>query len=241
MITKAQVKHIQSLEDKKNRTLYGEFVVEGDKMVTELIQSGLTVKYVYAVKEWIDAKQFTNSAIETVIVEDFELSRISSLKTPNKVLAVAQIPVYKNNDHTLALLLDGIQDPGNLGSIIRIADWYQIPAIYCSESCADAFNAKVIQASMGSVFRIPVIKCNLVEFVQSHTNTATYASVLQGKDVNTFDTIKEGFIIIGNESNGISEELQKLSRHKITICRKGHAESLNAAVATGIICHCMLS
>ncbi len=241
MITKAQVKHIQSLDDKKYRHEHGQFVVEGDKMVTELLSSDLNIIELYALEEWFKSNDIRDKKTTLIPVQPFELERISSLTTPNKVLAIASMPVWPSSIATLAILLDGIQDPGNLGSIIRIADWYAIDTVYCSENSADAFNAKVIQASMGSVFRIRVEKCDLIHLIKLNSDIPSYVTVLEGKDINLFSKITRGFIIIGNESKGVREEIKNLSHHKISIKRKGLAESLNAAVATGIICHCMLS
>ncbi len=241
MITKAQVKHIQSLDDKKYRNEHHEFVVEGEKMVLELLQSEFRVHQVFALPSWISENNKFLSTINTEVIELFELERISSMKTPNKVLAVAGIPLAKNTEAKLALLLDGIQDPGNVGSIIRIADWYNMDAVYCSETCADVFNPKVIQASMGSIFRMHVKVCDIEKLLNEQKDIPSYVSVLYGEDVNSYSKINKGYIIIGNESKGVSQKIISSATHKISIQRKGRAESLNAAVATGIICHCMLS
>ncbi len=241
MITKAQVKHIQSLDDKNYRYEHKQFRVEGDKMVRELIKSNLVIKELFALQDWIDRNQSLNTEITMTPIEPFELEKISLLTTPNKVLAIAELPDRTHVTSDWALLLDGIQDPGNLGSIVRIADWYDIPTIYCSESCADAYNAKVIQASMGSIFRIHVQKCDLEKVLIENKAMPVYVCVLDGTDVNSFRELEKGFIVIGNESKGVSEQLIALSQHRVSILRKGRAESLNAAVAAGIICHCMLS
>jgi TrmH family RNA methyltransferase len=240
MITKAQVKHIQSLDDKKYRTLHQQFVVEGEKMVEELLSSNLKIRTIFATKEWFSRNEISDS-IEVYQLELYELERISFLKTPHHVLATAMLPKSTTVQFDLALLLDDLQDPGNLGSIIRIADWYNIQGIYCSEKCVDAFNTKVIQASMGSIFRVQVQKCDLLKLVTSNKDIPSYAATFQGTDINSFTKIKKGFIIIGNESKGINEALIKASTNRISILKKGKAESLNAAVATGIICHCLLS
>src|SRR6185295_2265950 len=134
----------------------------------------------------------------------------------------------------ITLALDTIQDPGNLGTIIRIADWFGIHAIICSESCADMFNPKVVQSSMGSLGRVKLMYTNLVEWLQLNINISIYAASLNGKHVDNFMGLKEGIILIGNESRGISYEIMQMAIEKITIPKTGHAESLNAAVATGI-------
>lgn len=241
MITKSQVKHIQLLADKKYRHEHRLFVVEGEKMVNELLASGLRIDSLYALPEWIDRHEAMISGLQVVAVRPHELERLSFFKTPNQVVAVANIPVYSKRPPSLCLLLDDIQDPGNLGAIIRIADWYAIPQVYCSPNCVDAFNPKVVQASMGSIFRIPVSYVSLTQLITDHADLAVYAATLDGTDLGKFDPIDKGMILIGSESHGISSELQSLGKYKITIPRKGKAESLNAAVAAGIICHSLLS
>lgn len=241
MITKSQVKHIQLLAEKKYRHEQRLFVVEGEKMVAELLQSELNIDTIYALPEWIDRNKAGIGDHHVEEVKPFELERISTLKTPNKVVAIAKIPSHHPVDPTLALLLDDIQDPGNLGSIIRIADWYDVRHVFCSLSCVDAYNPKVVQSSMGSIFRIHLHYVPLKEFILKHQEVPVYAATLDGKDIGQYSGIQQGMILIGNESHGINPELLAISSYNITIPRKGHAESLNAAVATGIICHSLLS
>jgi len=241
MITKAQVKHIQSLEDKKYRYKCNEFVVEGEKMVQELINSPLTINCIYATKDWI----VKNAMIKNILIEEiqsFELEKISSLSTPNMALAIVQIPANTAISPTgVSIVLDRIQDPGNLGSIIRIADWFGINTVYCSEDTVDNFNSKVVQASMGSVFRINTQYLNIEHLLSVNKHIPSYVAILNGDAISSHKAIQEGFIIIGNESKGVSNSIIKLSTHKIAIPRKGQAESLNAAIATGIICHSLIS
>jgi TrmH family RNA methyltransferase len=165
MITKAQVKHIHSLEDKKYRYKCNEFVVEGEKMLQELINSSLAINCIYATKDWIEKNQkIKNIHIEEV--QAYELEKMSSLSTPNLALATVQIPAKEAvSPKGISLVLDRIQDPGNLGSIIRIADWFGIDTVYCSEDTVDVFNTKVVQASMGSVFRIKTQYVNIEELL----------------------------------------------------------------------------
>jgi len=229
------------LEDKNYRDEHQQFVVEGIKMMNELVHSNIVVETLYALPEWIAEHTQMISGLEIVPVEWHEMKKISSLKTSSPVLAIAKIPCHTSERSTLAILLDDIQDPGNVGSILRIADWYNVAHVFCSEACADVYNPKVIQASMGSAFRIRVEKCDLTTLVAKNTNLPLYVCVLDGEDVNSLEKITKGFIVIGNESRGVSNSLIELSSHKIAIKRKGGAESLNAAVAAGIICHCMLS
>lgn len=216
-------------------------MVEGEKMVDELLRSDLTIDTIYALPEWIGRHSTMVGQHNVEELKPFELERISTLKTPNQVVALVNIPDHAPFNPTLALLLDDIQDPGNLGSIIRIADWYDIRHIFCSPSCVDAYNPKVVQASMGSIFRIRLHYRPLKELILQHPDVPVYAATLEGTDISQHSGIQKGMILIGNESHGISADLLAISPYKITIPRKGNAESLNAAVATGIICHSLLS
>ena len=170
-------------------------------------------------------------------INEIELEKISQLQTPNKVLAV----FFKNVEpevhlaNSVSLMLDEIQDPGNMGTIIRTADWFGIKNIICSNECVDFYNPKVVQASMGSVSRINVIYTELEKFIEEHKGITIYAATLGGKPLASFNKIEEGIILIGNESKGVKENLLKLAAGQITIPKQGEAESLNAAVACGII------
>jgi TrmH family RNA methyltransferase len=166
------------------------------------------------------------------------LQRISALTTPNQVLAVFKKPLFPPPEMQgrINLVLDNIQDPGNMGTIIRIADWFGLQNIICSEDSVDAFNSKVVQSTMGSISRVQVLYTPLKSFFRAHPAIPVYVTALNGTAVFGMNRISEGFIIIGNESKGISEELlQELKCERITIPKKGKAESLNAAVATGIV------
>ncbi len=243
MISKAQVKHIRSLDDKKKRYECKQFIVEGDKMVRELLQSGLEIVEIFALKTWIMKNDLSGITGEYALTEitDIELARISSLKTPNEVLAIVLMPDNsKIPPLSKAIALDNIQDPGNLGSIIRIADWYGMEHIICNIHTVDVYNSKVLQATMGSIFRVKCFYTDLETFLLQNEKLDKYACVLDGQNVNECDKVKEGIIIIGNESKGIDERLVTLCNHKVTIPKKGMAESLNAAVATGIICNALL-
>ncbi|HKP32193.1 MAG TPA: RNA methyltransferase, partial [Chitinophagaceae bacterium] len=235
MLTKAQAKYIQNLGHKKLRDDENVFVAEGPKLVQELLQSD-TVKLhsLYADESFIQSNLSIKNHIE---VSASELERISFLSTPNQVLGIFHKPVFNENldlKDKISLMLDGIQDPGNLGSIVRIADWFGIGAIICSKDSADVFNPKVVQSTMGSIARVNVIYVELKEFIQANELPALYATTLQGKSIYEMEKINAGVIVIGNESKGISQEVLHLAKEKITIPKKGKAESLNAAVATGI-------
>ena len=233
MISKNELKYIQSLYHKKVREETGLFIAEGVKLVNELLHSNFVVKKIYAVKEWKATAGF--DAIN--IIEQFELEKISNLSTPNQVLALveqkklSQEPVQKNN---LILVLDGIQDPRNLGTIIRIADWFGINQIVASEYTADIYNPKVVQSTMGSVIRVNVWYKNVQQWLKAST-TPVYGALLNGVNIYETPKISEGILVIGNESKGIRSNILPLIQHAITIPAKGNAESLNAAVATGVI------
>ncbi len=239
MLVKSQVKYIQSLGQKKSRDEEGLFIAEGVKIVNELLQEiPGQVKQVFALKKWIQDHQQLAGVAETIEVTDAELERISQLSTPNQVLAVIKKfdpPAAIPTKGTCTLALDTIQDPGNLGTIIRIADWFGIGQLVCSPDCVDMYNPKVVQSTMSSIARVKLLYTDLPAWLSAQQEVRIYAAMLEGKDITAMDTLKEGIIVIGNESRGISEAILSLVNVKITIPRKGRAESLNAAVATGII------
>lgn len=237
MITKSQVKYIQSLGHKKFRDEEGIFVVEGPKIVGELIQApGMRLRQLYALKEWTSASSNHLPGVG-VEVSASELERLSSLSTPNQVLAVFEKPSFPPPDFGagLSLVLDGIQDPGNLGTIVRIADWFGIQRVLCTADSADVFNAKAVQSTMGSISRVPVVYADPEDILLRYPGLPVYAAVLEGKELYKAERISRGWIVIGNESKGIRPALLEHATNRITIPRVGQAESLNAAVATGII------
>ena len=236
MITKNQVKYIQSLGQKKWRDSDQVFIAEGPKLVNELlIAANCKIIRLYALKEWIDQMK---PDVDVIAVTVDELQKISQLTTPNQVLAIAEKIKWESEallKGHVTLALDEIQDPGNMGTIIRLADWFGVKNILCSMNCADSYNPKVVQASMGSIARIRIEYDDLPNWLKKNNDLPIYASVLNGEDVTKLEKMNEGIIIIGNESKGISDELLELGKVQITIPRRGKAESLNAAVATGII------
>lgn len=236
MLVKSKVKYIQSLSHKKLRDEENVFVAEGPKIVNELLLCGnIDVVEVFALPEWIEDNAGKVFGPKVTQVSTSELERISFLTTPNQVLCLFKKPVFKKRDHAVILMLDCIQDPGNLGTLVRIADWFGIQQVVCSKESADIFNPKVVQSTMASIARVEVIYTDLPEFIKEHSNMDVYATLLNGEPVEKIGKIKSGIIVTGNESKGISEAVQKLAKHKITINRIGEAESLNAAVATGIV------
>ena len=238
MVSKSQLKYIQSLGQKKHRDEAGVFVAEGPKLVKELLQSkNVELSEIFALSEWIEENKNLLEQVNATVIDEIELGKISQLTTPNKVVATVKKfergePVIKER---ISLVLDAIRDPGNLGTIIRIADWFGISQIICSDDCADMYNPKVIQATVGSIARVNVFYTDLPAWLNQQSGIRVYAAMLEGKDVTKMSAIKEGLIIIGNESVGIDKELLQCANEKISIPRKGSAESLNAAVATGII------
>jgi len=237
MISKNQQKLIQSLKLKKNRNKTSLFIAEGEKVVIELINSNIKLDSIYCLPSFI-SKIDVNIDVITEINEK-ELSKISNLKNANQVVALFEIPKFENTQpkQELVLALDDIRDPGNLGTIIRLADWYGITTILCSNNTVDAFNPKVIMATMGSISRVEIIYCDLVEEL-TKIDKPIYGAFLDGGNIYKTSKINDSILVIGNESNGISEEVEKLITDKITIPQFGNlkeTESLNAAVATGIL------
>jgi TrmH family RNA methyltransferase len=239
MLGKSQAKYIQSLGQKKVRDEEGVFVAEGPKIITELLASaGANILQLYALHDWIAANRDDCNGVEIIEVDENDLTKISQLATPNKVLAI--VKKQETTDHlptkgTVSLVLDTIQDPGNLGTIIRIADWFDIKQIVCSKDCADMYNPKVVQSTMGSIVRVKMLYTDLPSWLEDQKDVFIYAAALEGQNVTAMKKINEGLIVIGNESKGISPGIFELVDVKITIPRLGKAESLNAAVATGII------
>lgn len=234
MLSKKEIKDIQSLGLKKQREVQGLFVAEGPKIVWELADEfPQQVERVYALSSWQRPESLPPHQL--TIITEVELGRISQLQTPNEVLAVfRQFPQQPPGDFRCAIYLDTIQDPGNLGTIIRIADWFGMDAVVCSRHCADVYNPKVVQSSMASLGRVPVYY-DMDETWLVHQNKPIYAATLYGQPLQKGEKMEEGILIIGNESKGIRPEWIALAQKQIMIDRIGRAESLNAAVATGIL------
>ena len=240
MLSKTIVKYIQSLAQKIHRDKEGFFIAEGPKVVREFLHSpNMKCKSIYATAEWFDenAGFLPRISADLVGINDIDHERISQLQTPNKVVAVFYKKEQKLMDlkNNISLMLDEIQDPGNMGTIIRTADWFGIKNIICSNECVDIYNPKVVQASMGSIARVNIIYTHPEDFIHENKGINIYAATLSGKPLSSFTKLKEGIILIGNESKGVKENLIKLTAEQITIPKRGDAESLNAAVACGII------
>ena len=233
MVTKSELKYIQSLSDKKVRLETGCFIAEGVKLVGEMIAAGYHLKAVYALDSW----ESPDTSIDVTRVEVFELEKMSLLQTPNQVLAVAIMPQKPTGIDTtgqLTIVLDGIQDPGNLGTIIRTADWFGIQQIVASEDTADVYNPKVIGATMGSFMRVQVHYTNLAAWMPN-VKLPVYGALLEGENVFTTKAPKQGLLVIGSEGKGIRENIIDFITHPVTIPKSGGAESLNAGIAAGII------
>jgi TrmH family RNA methyltransferase len=233
MVTKSELKYIQSLSDKKVRLETGCFIAEGVKLVGEMIAAGYPLKAVYALDSW----ESPDTSLEVTRIEAFELEKMSMLQTPNQVLAVAMMPHKKevlNLEGPLTIVLDGIQDPGNMGTIIRTADWFGITQIVASEDTVDVYNPKVIGATMGSFMRVSVTYKNLAEWIPT-VKLPVYGALLEGENVFTIKTPQKGLLVIGSEGKGIRENILEFITHPVTIPKIGDAESLNAGIAAGII------
>lgn len=235
---KSKVKYIQTLGQKKFRESEGVFIAEGPKVVEELMHTVPSkIKEVYAIESWINSNGDRAGAAMVNRIESWELEKISQLTTPNQVLAVVEqfdfLPEI-NTTGVITLALDTIQDPGNLGTIIRIADWFGIRQIVCSHGCADQYHPKVVQSTMGSIARVKMMYTELSDWL-TEQHTRIYITTLEGEDVTTMQKLSEGIIVIGNESKGVSQAIIDLPSSRVTIPKKGTAESLNAAVAAGII------
>ncbi len=230
-----ELKYIQSFAHKKHWDQESVFIVEGPKLVKELLESNWTIEKIYASSEWLKAQE--PIGVPTEVVDEIILERISQFKTANQVLAlvkkkVANTPLQFDKEFTL--VLDGIQDPGNFGAIIRTADWFGVKQIMVSEDNAGLYNPKVIQSTMGSFLRVQVSQCNL-EAVLSNSKLPIYGAVLSGAPLTRTKMQAPCFLVIGNESKGIRTNLLPYISHPVTIPSFGAAESLNAAVATGIL------
>ncbi len=257
MLTKSKLSLLRALRQKKFRNEHGLFVAEGDKLVPEILQSNFAVESLFATPDWLkENSKIVKKAGETVSITKDELARISSLVTPQHVLAVVKMPEYvlttKELLSTYTILLDGIRDPGNLGTIIRIADWFGIRDIICSPDSAEAWNPKVVQASMGSLLRVRIHEMEPAKFLEDLKHCAekekikapeVYGTFMEGESIYKTKFDSTGVIVIGNEANGINVLTEKHIGKKITIpliplynSEQGRPESLNAAVATAIVC-----
>jgi|TARA_B110000977_G_scaffold200034_1_gene289216 TrmH family RNA methyltransferase len=233
-ISKSQLKLITSLSQKKYRQKHNLFIAEGIKVVNELLNSSFEVELIFCTNDF----QTTLPENKITRVSETELKKISTLKSPNKVLSLFKIPEEKPIQNSgLILALDAINDPGNLGTIIRLCDWFGIAQLICSKDTVDCYNQKVVQASMGSLTRIKIQYLDLKNYF-SESLLPTFIADMNGENVYQTVLPKEGILILGNEANGVSEEIKKKIKHKISIPRFGETqktESLNVATAAAIL------
>ncbi len=239
MLTTAQIKHLKSLKLKKYRQNYDEFIIEGDKLVTEALLGNEDMTLLIATDEWIVNNKATLPAhVAVEIAKQKDLDTISSLSTAPPVMALVKQRTYTIADIEVRdnwiLALDGINDPGNLGTIIRSADWFEISTIVCSNNCVELYNPKVVQSTMGSIFHVKTIYTDLHAFIATNKHICV-AATLDGQQVYGFQFDKQGILVIGSESHGISASILSLIQQRITIPSFGKAESLNAGVATSIL------
>jgi len=234
MLTKAEINFIKSLQNKQQRDKHKLFVAQGPKVVNELLNTSCKLHSLFATKDYhnIYNKRIT-------LLSEKELERICTLKNTRECVAIFNIPDYTEAESKLTLVLDGIQDPGNLGTIIRIADWYNIKQIICSPDCADCYNSKAVQASMASIGRVNILYTSLIHYL-GNCNKPIYGAVLSGNSIYQIKPSLPCVLAIGSEGKGLSPEILNFINYTVTIPKKGNAESLNAAVAAAIICDRLL-
>ena len=229
MINNREIKLINSLKRKKNRIEEGLFVVEGEKNIEELLDSNFEIVNIYGTDEWL-------TDVEHIKISSKDLERITSLSTPNKVLALVKIPIVNSiNKGITSLVIDSVNDPGNLGTIIRTANWFGIKQIICSSNSVDKFNPKVIMASMGSIFKTDVIYTDLFQFILE-SKLPVYGALLKGESIYNLKIKSPCSFLLGSESHGISAELIPLITNKTTIPGGENTESLNLGVSAAIYC-----
>ena len=243
MITKARIKLVKSLEQRKKRNLHKLFIAEGPKLVEELLAT-MQPSYIAAIPEWWEKnRRLIKSACEADTITPEELHKTSLLQTPQQVIALFPIPQHKFDSeiaqHELCLALDGVQDPGNMGTILRIADWFGIHNVICSEDTVDVYNPKAVQATMGALARVKVHYTNLNELFRQN-NAPVYGTLLDGKNIYEQELGQNGYIVMGNEGKGLSQAIRECVTQKLYIPNypigTKTTESLNVAIATSIVC-----
>lgn len=244
MLSKNKIKYIHSLEQKKNRKEEQAFIAEGPKLVGDLL-GHFTCRLIVGTDEWLNQHPYIQAS-EIIVVKRDELSRISLQKTPQEVLAIFEQPPHKVEAdaarHSLCLALDDVQDPGNVGTIARVADWFGIEHIFCSRGTADIYNPKTVQATMGAIARVKFHYCDLAAFIteQAKADVPLFGTFLNGNNVYEEALDSKGIIIMGNEGNGISPDIAEVINHRLFIPNyppeRATSESLNVAIATAIVC-----
>lgn len=230
-LSKNKIKWIRSLRLKKNREKENCFIVEGDKMVQEILQDQAESVICY-----VSTGPISTSVRETYVCDSKSMTMISQLKTASHHLVVVKKPEFNSVHPKITLVIDGVQDPGNIGTIIRTADWFGIDNIVCSHETVDIYNSKVVQSTMGSLFRIPITYNDIADYLTNDTRPK-YGALLSGSSITTMKFEEKAIIVVGNEGNGISSDIEKLIDKAVLIPGFGKAESLNVSVATGILLH----
>ena len=234
MISKNQIKFIKSLSLKKNRLKAQLFIVEGEKIVNELLNSNFEIEHIYATKEFSGINSCQKLSL--TLISNEELLKVSGLRSPNNVLAIVRFCHQEfENNNGITLVLDDVNDPGNFGTIIRICDWFGVIQIICSNSTVDCYNPKVVQSTMGSLFRVNIKYTDLVTYL-ANIDTPIYGAYMNGIDIKGQDLPSKAHLIMGNEANGISTSISHYISNKVSIRNTGkNTESLNVAVATSIL------
>lgn len=248
MLSKAKIQFLRSLQQKKFRQRYNNFIVEGDKMTDEVLRDKNTViEGIFGLSTWLDQNKVLLKRLNPALIHEVsekDLEMVSSLNTPNQVLAVLKMPppqyVAALVQNSFSLYLDNLQDPGNVGTILRTADWFGVQHVFLSPNCADIFSPKVIQSTMGAFLRVKTVETTWADLCQTFPEMPKIGTVLRGENLFEIDLPNRGIIVIGNESKGISAAIENQLDIKIQIKGQGGAESLNAAVATGIVCAVLL-
>ena len=240
MLSKSQISLLKSLQHKKDRLQYGLFLVEGHKSIIEFINSPYQIEAIYHTEAFDPKVLNLSQKINLYNISVTDIEKISSLKTPQQVIAAVKVPHHPELDNAglrqkFSLVLDGVQDPGNMGTIIRTADWFGITDIICSPDTVDAYNPKVVQASMGSLARIHVHYAALADVLPT-LKLPVFGAMLSGKNIYHTNFGTEGLIVMGNEGKGMRPEIERLIGTAVTIPRAGRAESLNVGIATALFC-----
>lgn len=241
-ITNAFRKMVASLGSSKGRTTHGCFIAEGTKCVLDTWEH-FKCSYLIATQQWIDENINRLGNVSPIVAKRADMERMSQLSTPSNVIAVYEIPKKEIDEASIAngltLLLDRVQDPGNLGTIMRVADWFGITQIICSKDTVDVYNPKVVQATMGAISRVSVNYCDLSQFINSHAQLPIYGTFLDGDNIYETRLTSNGLIIMGNEGQGISSQIEQLVTHKLLVpsfpIDRPTSESLNVGTATAVV------
>jgi TrmH family RNA methyltransferase len=240
MLSKSEIKELKSLHQKKYREGMGRFLAEGDKLVREAIRSEAAVREIYALPDWDGLDEANRAGLNVEFVNQKQLDQICELRNPNQAVALISIPTIAEETGLTKgwhIYLNRLRDPGNLGTILRIADWYGLQEIICSPDSVEPYNQKVVQASMGAVFRVTVREMSEDRLISTarESDLALYATVMDGESIHSQKAGANGILLMGNEAQGLSSKLLEAASHQISIPGRGSAESLNVGVATGIL------